>query len=319
MSASRLAPILIVLAFVMESRASAQSTCPERDRNVVVPVVFQFSRDASRLDWVYASLNPTLSSDREIFTPKSANVVDGALKLAFCVPEEAAARRLTARFGPTSLRIAPRPISQVTADRAAGDDSLRSGDRAAATVYFLNQPGPDWVIVQSIERVRPAAEPFSSVDIDVTLVNFGNVQPGASVKLNLDDRGTSCHHASGGIVVPVEISVARAHIQVASADPDFRDLVSRRVSLEVNPCSGGKRIAVELGRTGALRPGVTRIRYSIRARAVQNARPIQTLEPHWAELAKLFSAGADAVPLVAGYVPTLQVTGDRLYGKGSGR
>ena len=287
---------------------------PCTDQDVVFPLVFQFADSTAQLDWIYGSLEPKLShSSGASYTPASARVVDGTYQLTFCVPAGQARDAFVATLGPIKLQIAARPVSVITSERAARETNLRAGDRAIPTVFFLDQPGPNWVIVRSIRRVS-LDKPAERWLLEVEIMNFGQEHPGASVGLGLYEGGVACASPSGGVTVPVVITVSQSTVRVASADPEYRELESREAELESNPCSDGSTLKASLGSTGALAPGLTRLRYSIKTViAATDARPagsdyVDTLR------ARRIPAGTELKSMFFDATPALWVTGDRVFG-----
>jgi hypothetical protein len=110
-----------------------------------------------------------------------------------------------------------------------------------------------------------------SVLVDVELVNYGQVHPGLPVVLHLNQLKL-CRESADGYGyrrffsvrvsrVEVVVRVSRWKVDVASADPEFEDMIVRHVET-AGPCHAAT-VAADLGTTGSLESGPKRIRYSV--------------------------------------------------------
>jgi hypothetical protein len=256
---------LLGVCSAWQSSASAELTgCDPSE--VTVPIIYQFKEERYRLPWIYESLRASIATGEPRFTAKSVATLDGALNMTFCV-REIAGKSLTLRVGPRVHTLVARPV------QPNGQMSL---------VRLLDQPGPDWLVLKSVQRLEVAGASLPAYELE--LVNFGPEHPGGEVAFEARNTSRRCAFPTPGVAVVVNVSLAGQRFGVASADPDFpQQQVVRKADLEENfaECLGNFRLTASFGQTGKLAPGATRIRYSIQnARDVKRQRDVANLFAH---------------------------------------
>jgi hypothetical protein len=295
-----------VMAFflILLPKLSFCAGCPQT--KVTVPVTFQFADSDVRENWIYQSLEPRLLVGTSTILPEVKTVANSALELVFCITEPDAQLPSIAKFGPRDFRISARPLS-----KGPGEE------RSVPRVYFLNQSRPDWVIVRSISTIRPVGARGDVPSFDVELMNFGKTHIGAQVTLVFQRSDAACAVGQKPASVPVQIALSKQRVSVASGDPEFEDLIRRQVTLKTGVC-GGFIMTADLGTTGPLPQGPTRIRYAVQLMEVSHEATLEDGTPAWKE-GQAAGIRADLSDLLT-RIPfwpiaiSLLVSGDRVFG-----
>ena len=231
------------------AQSPTKQNCPPN--SVLVPVTYHFKDTDAQYAWIYQSLRPTLGGER---APISKNIEDGALKMTFCIPTPASTERLELKVGPRKYDLAVRPIIDIG-----------GGAKKMSPIQLLKQPRPDWVIVKSINRLKPEASDLPSFEIE--LFNFGQAHPGGQVVFRASRFGYMCAEGSKPARVTVQVSLSGQRLQVASSDPEYpEELIKRNAELikNINWCAGNFSLRADFGPTGRLPAGPIRIRYTLK-------------------------------------------------------
>jgi len=138
--------------------------CAENNSIVTVPVEFQFAGAEFQRDWIYFSADSSLLAGWS-FEPDKAEVVDGTLRMQFCIPETSLRdnKEIKLTIASRAKSLVPRPVEWL------GEGSNRHG--TMATIRLLEQPDPDWVALKSIRVIQASEEAGASL-LELTVVNF---------------------------------------------------------------------------------------------------------------------------------------------------
>lgn len=266
---------VIVAGYAIVSQAQCINQYSASDK-VEIPIVFEFQDSQHRLDWIYNSLEPKikLPTKPQRSDPTNMQVQDGKLRITYCIAAEEMPRlnsKFLAYFGPRELSVSSRPISWSNTDfKSPKGDKLRQG--RMASVFFLGQPSPDWVIVRRAEWLINA-EGFPRIEVEVH--NFAsNTHPGFELILDFTDSSTRCMSIPVTVTVPLALSFSKGNIKLASGDPQFSELINREAKFEIGPC-GELDFEARIGKTGPLQGNaVLTIRYTFNQKTPPRIRKI---------------------------------------------
>jgi len=213
---------------------SAGATCSPQ--SITVPVDYWFADRQYQLDWIYNSLDTSLTSAGKTFSPNSISIAVGKLHTTFCLPGDLTTDDLTFAFGPRQLKTERRPV-------VGGVMSL---------ITLGLQPPPDWIIIRDATWKTSNGSPM----LDLSVYNFGdpnNFQQGPSVHLLLSSGPAQCFGIPGTQVINVNVAMRGDALGVSSRDPSFPDEITRSAQVSTMGCN--VFADVELGAIKSMKGG----------------------------------------------------------------
>lgn len=244
--------MILILAVALRAESLPEDLCPFGDNDVVeIPLSFQFVSEAFQTSWAYRGLEPAIefSSGLTLKTPEREVVTGGRLELAFCVSKSfvPAQGSFVFHIGPRLLNTAIRPVTW-RKQKVTIQGRTTTVDRGRMVPIDFLQPDPDWVIVRRAAWLQTEKGP----QLEIVIVNPSKTSH-AGVELHFRATNKPLLHvgAPRTAKVLVRFKQDKRGVKVASADPQFPELVSREATLDRGP-SGEILFRTDLGQTGAL-------------------------------------------------------------------
>lgn len=153
-------PLLVCCCVVKTSRGQCVKEDSYQDE-VAIKVIFEFKSAANRTDRIYKSLEPRLKPPKSYEErPSQENIVGDRLESLFCLaPSDVPPLNspFLIYFGPRKYSINSRPTTWRETDfKDPNGKKFREG--TMSTIFLLNQPDPDWPVIQSSRVLQGAGE-----------------------------------------------------------------------------------------------------------------------------------------------------------------
>jgi len=269
-----LSSVRLGIGLVLFTKAVCGAECvPARFEPVLVDitVLFSFKSTAFQMDSLYRALHPQLALGSKSVQPSSISSEQGTLHAHFCLDPKSIGLPLPTSsgdiarptstavlsMGPRRLTIQLRPVTWKQVSPPAGEPVAYVG--SMSSIVFDAQPDPDWA---QFSYAKWARDSKGGLLLDIGVQNFGPNNAGADIEIGYDISGIGCASGPNTIAeVPVKISYQLGTITALSGDPDYAELVERKVVLHAERCLHNY-LHISLGGTGALASGeIRRIRY----------------------------------------------------------